>query len=192
MISTHSLNLLPSENRTRIGYVRLSHFFILAHGGLALLLALGIILLLPTYFFLYFQNKGVAELAETARQKTNQTEAHKTEDRIGEANAILHRLETEYATAATSQNSVTKHMENIVETAPAGITLTHFSFEKDANHIMLRGRAATRNDLLQFVGIIRSNSSFHDVESPVENILQDSNVSFTLSFVVGNSELKKP
>lgn len=192
MISIHSLNLLPSENRARIGQVRLSRFFILAYGGLALLLALGIILLLPTYFFLYFQNKGITELAEAARQKTNQTEARRTEDRIGEANALLRRLETEYAAAETSENSVTKHLENIVETAPAGITLTHFSFEKDTNRVLLRGRAATRNDLLQFVGIIRSNSSFHDVESPVENILQDSNVSFTLSFTAGNSEPKKP
>ena len=191
MISTHSLNLLPPENRARIGYLRLGRFFVLVHSYFAFLLLIGITLLLPTYFFLYFQNKSVSDLAEATREKTNQTEAREIEARIEQANTILHRLETEYNMVTTAQNPVTTYLETIVEMAPAGIIFTRFSFEKDADHILLRGHAATRSDLLQFVETIRSNPSFHTVESPIENVLQNSDISFTLSFTATNNETKK-
>ena len=47
---------------------------------------------------------------------------------------------------------------------------------------MLRGNAITRNDLLEFISAIKNSVAFQDVESPVENILRERNISFTLSF----------
>jgi len=52
----------------------------------------------------------------------------------------------------------------------------------------LRGNATTRNDLLQFISAIRNHPSFREIESPVENILKERNISFTLSFTIHNEQ----
>lgn len=185
MISTHPLNLLPTQDRKRIGHKRLIRFFTLFHGIIAFLLVMGIVLLLPTYFFLFFQNKGAAELLAARKQITESEQARGAEARIQQTNATLRRLRTEYT---LTQKSLTTPITDIVAKAPPGIILTFFSFEKKTNRVLLRGNAATRNDLLQFVSAIRNHPAFREIESPVENILREKNASFTLSFAIHNEQ----
>jgi len=144
-------------------------------------LVIGNTLLLPTYFFLFFQNRGTQELL-AAQQRTAQTEqTREIEKRIQQTNTTLNHLETTYTIA---QDSLTASITDIIKEAPLGITLTFLSFEKETNHVSLRGHAATRSDLLQFISAMREHPSFHDIESPVENILRNKNISFTFSFTV--------
>ena len=185
MTSTHTLNLLPSEDKKRIGRQRFTRFFIYVNVNIAIFLIIGIVLLLPTYFFLFFQNRGAQEFLAMQQQTTKTEQARELETRIQQTNATLERLQTKYNLA---QYSLSESLANIVAKAPIGITLTFLSFEKETNHVALRGHALTRGDLLQFISIIREHPSFHDVESPVENILRDKNISFTLSFTVRNDK----
>lgn len=185
MISTHSLNLLPPQDRKRIGHKRLIRFFTLFHGIIASLLVTGIALLLPTYFFLFFQNKGAAELFAARKQITESEQARGAEARIQQTNTILRRLQTDYN---LTQESLTTSITDIVAKAPPGITLTFFSFEKKTNRVLLRGNAATRNDLLQYISAIRNHPFFRKIESPVENILREKNIAFTLSFAIHNEQ----
>ena len=188
MHSIHSLNLLPPENRTRLGHMRLTRFFIYVYSGSAVLLLIGIILLLPTYFFLHFQNRGILELTTSQHQATESIKAREIINRIQRINAMLGRFETSFS--APRQSAVVS-IEQIVRIAPAGITLSFLSFEKESGHIDIRGHADTRNDLLEFVSALRNHSSFDTIESPVENILHENDISFTLSFSVV-SGTKKP
>lgn len=181
MISNHPLNLLPPENRARVGYERLSRFFTLFHGIIAVILITGIILLLPTYFFLFFQNSGVAELVSAKRENVESDQARQSEERIKNLNTRLRRLEKEYS---ANPISVTRYVHDIISRVPDGITLAHFSYQKDSAAITLRGTADTRDNLLRFIASLRSHSEFQNIKSPVENILQERNISFTLSFSV--------
>ena len=185
MISTHSLNLLPPQDRKRIGHKRLIRFFTLCNGSIAALFATGIVLLLPTYFFLFFQNRGAIELLAARREATESEQAREAEARIQQTNTTLGRLQTDYN---LTQRSLTTSMTDIVAKAPPGITLTFFSFEKETNRVLLRGNATTRNDLLQFISAIRNHPSFREIESPVENILKERNISFILSFTIHNEQ----
>ncbi|TSC72956.1 MAG: hypothetical protein G01um101470_233 [Parcubacteria group bacterium Gr01-1014_70] len=184
MLSTHSLNLLPPENRKRIGYMRLSRFFLLFHSYIAFFFLIGIVLLLPTYFFLVFEHKGTSELVHTQSKTAESTEAREIEQRIEQTNIVLNRFESGFSPQPAS---LVRHIENIIALAPAGIQLTSLSYDKKAMRIQLQGQAAARNDLLQFISALRNQASFHNLESPVENILKGSDVSFVISFTI-NSE----
>ena len=185
MHSTHSLNLLPPEDQTTIGHERLRRYVVVCCGGIAVLLSMGIILLLPTYFFLYFQNRGIVELLTARLETSKSAQAEETELRVTEVNETLRRLQTDYA---LRESALTSNMQTLFREAPAGITLLTFSYEKETSRISLRGTATTRNDLLQFISAIRNHPLFEQVESPVENILQDRDVSFTLSFSVKQTQ----
>lgn len=185
MTSTHSLNLLPPEDKKRVGHQRLIRFFIYVNIIIAILLIIGNILLLPTYFFLFFQNRGAKEIL-AAQQQTAQTEqAHEIETRIQQINTALDRLKAKYS---TPKDSLTESITDIITKAPPGITLTFLSFEKETSRVLVRGHAETRDELSRFVSAIREYPSFRDVQSPVENILRDKNVSFTLSFTIFNEK----
>ncbi|OGZ45606.1 MAG: hypothetical protein A3J54_00795 [Candidatus Ryanbacteria bacterium RIFCSPHIGHO2_02_FULL_45_13b] len=187
MTSTHSLNLLPPEDQKRIGYKRLILFFTYIHAGTFIILIIGNTLLLPTYFFLFFQNRGTNELLAAQQQTMETKEDREIESRIQQANTTLAYLKTTYA---FTQDSLVASVTDTIVKAPPGITFMFLSFEKETSKMTLRGHAPARNDLLQFITALRAHPSFHDIESPVENILRDKNISFTLSFTVGNE--KKP
>jgi Tfp pilus assembly protein PilN len=179
MIPTQSLNLLPPKNRARIGYERLSRFFTLFYTGIAIILLIGIILLLPTYFFLFFQNRGISELISAISQSSESTQALMTEQLIQTTNEKLDRLKQEHS---LTPSLLTQYMRDITNRAPATIVLTRLTYQKENNQIQLSGNADTRDDLLVFIQELRKNQQFTNVESPVENILQEHDISFSLSF----------
>ena len=121
----------------------------------------------------------IAELVAAEKQSVESEGARATEQRIEKTNGALQRLGSEYQLPT---HSVTRYAKEIFAKIPAGITLSHFSFEDGTKRILLRGHAATRSDLLQLISAMRKNSLFENVESPVENILQEQNISFSLSF----------
>ncbi len=188
MTSSHShlLNLLPPEDQTRIGRQRLARFFTYTNAGIAILLLTGNALLLPTYFFLFFQNQGAQELLAAQQQTINTEQAHNIETRIQQINAALNQLQT--YNAITQEDSLTTLITHIIAEAPLGITLASLSFDKETNRVTIRGNAVTRNDLLQFISAIRAQPAFYDVQSPVENILREKNILFTLSLTVRNEK----
>lgn len=185
MTSTHSLNLLPPEDKKRIGYQRLVRFFTYINAGIVILLVIGNTLLLPTYFFLFFQNRGTQELLAAQQQTTQTEQAREIEKRIQQTNATLNRLQT---THTFGEDSLMSSITDIITEAPSGITLAFLSFEKETSRVLLRGHALTRNDLLEFISAIREHPSFYDIESPVENILRDKNISFAFSFSIRNEK----
>lgn len=184
MIAFNQLNLLPPEDRARIGYERLTRFFTLFYGSIAALLLIGIILALPTYFFVFFQNRGIAELITASRQAAESEQARETEARIQKTNAKLRRLEKYYAAPSLS---TTDTLREILTKTPAGITFTRLSLKNETGDAAIQGTAAIRDDLLQFLTALRGNPLFANVESPVENILRERNLSFKISFTIRNN-----
>lgn len=185
MTSTHSLNLLPPEDQQRVGRDRLIRFFTYTNSVIFIILLVGNTLLLPTYFFLFFQERGARELLAAQQQTAHTEQTRETEARITQINAALARFQKSYTPA---KDSLAASITSSITNAPAGITLSFFSFEKETGAIILRGHALTRNDLLQYISLIREHPSFSRVESPVENILRDKNISFTLSFSIRNEK----
>jgi hypothetical protein len=180
----HPLNLLPLNDRKRVGNERLRRFLALFYSGVAMIFVVGIVLLLPTYFFLFFQNKGVAELAAAARNSTESEQGQKTEQLIEHTNNTLRRLKQEHS---LMPSSITRHLNDVISLTPAGIILIQYSYTQETDTIQIRGTAAFRDNLLYFVENLQTHSEFENIESPVENILREKDIDFTISFHITNT-----
>ena len=188
-MSLLSLNLLPPEDCVRIQHENLSRFLMVSYSFFALLLATGAILLLPTYFFLFFQYRGAADQVSVAEHNATSEQSLEIESRVKKTNEKLRQLATEHTLAASP---VTQYLQDIAMRMPLTITLTSFSYEQKANTILLQGNATTRADLLVFIDKLRDHPDFSNIESPVTNILKERDVSFNLSFSTRAAEKIKP
>ncbi|GEM_PF-2388256 len=185
-MSPHILNLLPPENRNRLGYEQMARFFILVFSTMAAILLTGAILLLPTYFFLFFETKGLDAQVATAELAARSEETQKTETLIRETNTNLKWLKRDHP---LSPSFVTRHYAAIAAEMPPALTLLSFSYQKKGAAISIRGKAARRGDLIQFMENLRNRAEFTNIQSPVANLLKEENIDFTLSLTLtGESE----
>ncbi len=172
-----SLNLLPLEDKKRLGYERMSRFFKLSLSITAGFFFIGDILLLPSFFFLYFEHKGLVQ-QEAVLERNTQTEHAKTvEARVKEINAKLKRFPKEHA---LTPSSVTRFVADISDSMRAGIILKSFTYQKEEGSISIRGSAARRDNLLAFISRLRENPAFKNVESPVANLLLEELIEFDI------------
>ncbi|TSC79304.1 MAG: Uncharacterized protein G01um101429_539 [Parcubacteria group bacterium Gr01-1014_29] len=181
-----SLNLLPEEDRKRIGRERLWRYLTVVYSFTAAFLVMGATLLLPTYFFLFFQYRSIADQLAAAQLNADSEQTQKTELLIKGTNTKLQRLAAQHALAASP---VTQYLQDVITRVPPTITLLSFAYEQQTGAITLQGNAATREDLLTFINKLRAHQDFSHVESPVTNILKERDILFTISFTV--SERKR-
>lgn len=180
-MQTYSLNLLLPEDRKRLGYERLSRFFTLVFSGMAFLLFIGIVLLLPTYFFLYFQNNAIQEHVSRVRQNAESEQSKNITTLIQTTNKKLKRLAMEYPLAASS---VTRHFADISHRAPAGLIFNSFAYDNETGIISIRGKSLRRENLLDFIAQLRNDPEFMRVESPVANLLKETDIDFMISLTL--------
>lgn len=180
-----SLNLLPKEDSRRVGRERLARYLTVVYSFMAALLAMGAILLLPTYFFLFFQYRGIADQLAAAQHNADSKQTQKTELLIKGTNTKLQRLAAQHTLVASP---VTKYLQDSITRVPPTITLLSFVYEQQTGTITLRGNATTREDFLVFIEKLRTHQNFSHVESPVTNILKERDVLFNISFTVSKKE----
>jgi hypothetical protein len=177
----YSLNLLPQEDQKRIGYERLARFFTVVYSIVALMIVTGTILLSPTYFFLSFQNNGLAEQIAAAEQIIQSKQAIDTEMFIRATNTRLRQLSNKHF---LSPSALTRYFDDVTRNMPPTLSLHSFAYKKETNTITLRGTAGQRANLLVFVDFLRNHPSFTDIEYPVTNILKEENIAFTISLII--------
>ena len=183
-MNKNTLNLLPPKDQAHVGYERMGRFFFLFHGIIATLVLIGIILLLPSYFFIYFQHAAVQKqiMAEEEYLKLKNNEG--VEHAIQETNKKIRAV----AGAGFSKHpSVTPLVFSIVEQAGDSISLGLFSYHAEEKKIEIRGVAATRDELLTFVNRLKNNPGFTSVDSPVTNILKDRENKFTITLLAAQN-----
>lgn len=176
----HHLNLLPPEDVRRLGHEKLTRFLILVFGVLAAILLTGGILMLPTYFLLTFQEEDVLRQIDIAQKSIATRRTNEAENTIRAINAKLITLD-----AANVQRSLASSlMAAVAKDTGSGISLDRFSFSRDSRKIELTGEAPTRELFLNFLNRLHGDTHFASVESPVANLLKDTDLSFILTLII--------
>lgn len=176
----HRLNLLPPEDLQRLGHEKLARFLVLILGLHTAALFAGGILMLPTYFFLTFQEKDTLIQIDLAQKSIQAERVKETEDAIKAINAKLQSLD-----AANSQRSLlSSHIAAVGRHVNPGISLDRLTFARENRKIEITGKAPTREEFLVFLDRLRNDPYFASVESPVNNLLKDTNVAFILTLLL--------
>lgn len=177
----HILNLLPREDLRAINSMKLSRFFLAVFIISACVFAIGIVLMLPTAFFLYFQKEGIDKQTSAANRAIDSERVRNIESESIRVNQELALLEDGGFLAPPSLINMT---EAIAATAASGIEFTKLSYSEESSKIIITGRANTRELLLVFETRLRSLPFVTAVSSPVENILKEENIVFSMELSV--------
>ncbi len=97
-------------------------------------------------------------------------------NRINTINSII----TELQTIQNSYKPVNPVMNAILADIPDGIQLTNFRLDVSSQQVILVGKAETRDSLLQLESQLKQNQIVKDIEVPLSNLLQKSNINFNL------------
>ena len=166
-------NLLPDEEKKIImleQWLRVITFFGVTINSI---LIIGITLLAPAYLPLYFQNRELERALSIQQQAAQRINADQILRSASQVQAAINSLKQ-----ATDHPSGALSMFDLFATPRQGIVITTFSIDKKAV-VSLAGTAATRNNLLMFEQYLRDSSRFQDITSPLTNIIQETNITFT-------------
>ncbi len=176
MTSLPTLNLLPGERKRTLQGSRIIHAALGAASlvGISILAAAG---LLMTDRFILKEN--LAQLQSDIQQSERtiiQQQGALPQDRIRQFNALLTRV----AKMQKSTLDWSLYLADLEKRLPPGIAVTSIGLN-DTLQLRLAGVAATRDDLQKIQSALSPSSLYRNITAPVANLLDRTNVSFTLT-----------
>lgn len=138
------------------------------------------IALLPSYFLVFFQKEEVLRHMALSQQDPAQQKAKQVS-----ANVADFQKKMRTAGAATaSGRSVTVLFSDILSAVPAAIAIRTLDYDSTTRVISFDGFAASRTDILELERALRANTRVAKVDSPLSNVIKESNISFTMRITV--------
>ena len=179
--------LLTEEGRKKVEREYLWRRTIVMLLALTTICIIGLIGLFPSYIL---SKSRQSEVLERVRIMGNAELGQDEEDLKGwlaSANDKLALLDPKLDT-----NKPSVFVEEILQTKPAGISITNFSWRKVEGNFELRvsGVASDRQTLLTFESQIRNSSYFSDISLPVSNLARDRDIDFQIKFLWVTPEIK--
>ena len=175
-----SINLLSRSDKQDVRYGIYSRFSVFLGAGTLAALAAFAVLLIPSLLFLSFQKEGLLREVDIALQSQRIIDVEKVIREIQELNGRA----TALAGRRTSAHSAGALLDAVSVLVPVGVTLDELFFDTDAKSMMLRGHARKREDFLLFKSGIEKTSFAASVDSPISNIIKESNIAFTLTITL--------
>lgn len=182
-----SLNLLPPSEVKIVKYLFLGRYVVIATIILVSAELLLIISLLGMQLFLSAQYEREKKSIETQSKKQDIEEIKKAEKKINDFNSYLTRLDS------IQKNHInwTRVVYLVTKHQTPEITINSLSMENGSQKVSVKGTAQTRESFLDFKEKLEKSGNFKDFNSPLSNIINPANISFSLEFKVNSETLKE-
>lgn len=148
--------------------------------------ATGALFVAPSLFVVILQEKSL-RAERVAQEQYTTTNASTLEAVLKQADQKLSILAAKYA-----HPSVTDLIKVITEIKPLGVTITSFQYvhpHGKAGVLAISGTSATRDALVLFEEALEKESRITDVQLPISNLANNTNLSFTITVTVASSSL---
>lgn len=173
------INLLPPAEKHRIQKEYKLRFFTVNAFLISAAFIIGIILLLPSYFFADIIQKNAESEILTLKNSYENTKSEEINNKL--------RVTKERLTAITKQESRTdfyKVIDIIAVHANNTIEITTISYiradEDGDSNLQLNGFAKTRDDLVSFKEDLENDKLFNEVNLPVSSLAEDKDIEFNI------------
>lgn len=144
--------------------------------GLAGVIAVAFILLLPTIFMAVFQK------SEAVRAVALENENQEHIDLAADAEALesAGRLADALLGADANKSSPHSLFESIIRDTPPALRLDALQIRSDEKKIVIRGFAPTRSSLLAFIANLEKDPLIAKASSPVANLVKETDITFSI------------
>ena len=171
------LNLISPQQKDRL---TVDYLHALIENGLGIFVIIAIIfaiILIPlseNLVILEYQNQRTREIATS-----------KNQDITAKINPLDGQIDA-YSTLLNSRYNWSALLIELSQLVPENISLSQFTAASDNLSFVARGYAANRDDLITFISNLDRSTVFVDIESPLENYLQQKAVEFELRGKISN------
>lgn len=182
------INLLPKPKQRELSFERV--FYSVA---IAAIIAVGILILvvvvqLGVYFYLNGKVKSVDAEIEQLKRQANKSESVSVKAQIKTANAQI--LDFTKLSEQTPQwaSIITAFIKDI----PQSVKITQFDAHTDKQVIEISGYSPTRDSVIDLYNNINTDKAhFKNIDYPLENVTQPTDVRFSFTFNVADGVLVK-
>mgnify|MGYP001564266214 CR=1 FL=1 len=176
------INLLSIEDRKAVRAEYRHRLFVV--GGLLTLglILIALIILSSFAFILSLRRSEVEGQIETIRKEFAVAELDQAREVIKQTNNSV-----KIFTATSSQAAISAVWGDLITARTPGIRLTRLSFSppsKDGGQVVVEGKSETRATLLAYLDKLRQVEYFSEVDSPIKNIIQERDLTFTLTAIL--------
>lgn len=177
-----SMNLIPAEYQKALFYKRVRRLVLFIGLRLAFGILIAFILLLPTYFFLAFQERELRREVEALAQSSRLQELQGLEADIKGFNDTL----AEFEGASAIDLSLSDVLQDIVVRSSSYVGYQTFMYDAKERRIDIKGEVSTRNALLEFIEKVKESAFVERVDSPISNLLEGRDVMFSLTIFLND------
>jgi len=176
------INLLPTKHKKLVRKEILRRLIVVLGGGLLTLMMIEILLSFSLFFYTDFLAEGLSDQLTSSEELAELKEIEELESRAKKMNDFFINFQNKQK----EKGMISEGVSEILNILPPSIKINSFFFEereKDISYltVVIKGVAATRNDLLAFVEGLKSEDSFGDVLLPVSNLLTERDVDFSVT-----------
>lgn len=169
------MNILPERYQKQYRDDRVARYVLTGGIGFSAVVGIWMVLLLPSFFYLYFQGNVLAEGNAQAQQRLEQALEFRRE--IERVNAL-----TSAAVASGTKSEFTRAVfAKLFAVAPEGIELDRVSYARSARTVTMSGTSATRTALRKFVDELTMVEGVANAEAPTENFLASADAKFVIT-----------
>ncbi len=162
----------------------MTRFFLLFYFYATIVFASGVVLLLPSYFSLTFQEKDILRQIELTKKSVEAKRVEEAEQSIRNVNKKLEIL------AAHKSSPISAYLAALSAKTLGGVTLSSITFSKEKQTLEIRGKASERPYFLKFLENLKEEERFKSINSPISNLLKERDLDFVVTVVLGKPEKK--
>jgi len=173
------INLLPPIEKQRIRREFTLRVVIVYLFFVSVAVVIGVILLLPSYFFADIIKKNAESEILILKNSSENTKREEINNQLS--------ITKERLSAITEQEpriSFYKMVEKVADYADRSISIDTISYIRATDggnsNLQLAGLAATRDDLLSFTKFLEDDDLFNEVILPVSSLAKDRDIKFNI------------
>ncbi|OHB03603.1 MAG: hypothetical protein A3B03_02685 [Candidatus Zambryskibacteria bacterium RIFCSPLOWO2_01_FULL_42_41] len=145
----------------------------------------GFIFMLPSYFVSVFSKDDVLRQLKAEEEVFAKKEFKNLEEQMARVNSQIFAFERNEA----KRHALSPLLQKLVLNTPPEIRIGSINFgrtsqERNIFSFGIQGEADSREDLLEYVKVLRSMEEFASVNSPVTNLLKENRASFFLDIKI--------
>lgn len=177
------MNLLPEEYKKDLVLEAWRRYMVGVGPYLFVVMAIGVGLLLPSYFILQFQIRGLEQQFQVNQGSQEYQQLQKDVAKIKETDGKFKKFSQFEKTTKRTAPLV----DDIFARVGSDITLTTFDYSQTpagVYQILIGGRSKTRDAFLAFIDELKKSSFVKDVDSPISNLLQEKDTNFAITITL--------